>query len=77
MEARAHDEAMTFIQALRHFATFAYGWHLSREQANIDRLLALKLSHLPAGAGHGGTAVSAQDPHLYADIILSSPQNSR
>ena len=32
---------MTFIQALRHFATFAYGWHLSREQANIDRLFAL------------------------------------
>lgn len=74
VEARAHDEAMTFIQALRHFATFAYGWHLSREQANIDRLLALSSPIYRLELAMVGR-LFAQDPHLYADIILSSPQN--
>ncbi|QXB53678.1 bifunctional chorismate mutase/prephenate dehydrogenase [Aeromonas sp. FDAARGOS 1415] len=74
VEARAHDEAMTFIQALRHFATFAYGWHLSREQANLDRLLALSSPIYRLELAMVGR-LFAQDPHLYADIILSSPQN--
>ncbi|MBL0670993.1 bifunctional chorismate mutase/prephenate dehydrogenase [Aeromonas hydrophila] len=74
VEAKAHDEAMTFIQALRHFATFAYGWHLSREQANIDRLLALSSPIYRLELAMVGR-LFAQDPHLYADIILSSPQN--
>jgi prephenate dehydrogenase len=65
---------MTFIQALRHFATFAYGWHLSREQANIDRLLALSSPIYRLELAMVGR-LFAQDPHLYADIILSSPQN--
>ncbi|MFB2859303.1 bifunctional chorismate mutase/prephenate dehydrogenase [Aeromonas hydrophila] len=74
VEAKAHDEAMTFIQALRHFATFAYGWHLSRERANIDRLLALSSPIYRLELAMVGR-LFAQDPHLYADIILSSPQN--
>ncbi|MBP8113546.1 MAG: bifunctional chorismate mutase/prephenate dehydrogenase [Aeromonas sp.] len=74
VEAKAHDEAMTLIQALRHFATFAYGWHLSREQANIDRLLTLSSPIYRLELAMVGR-LFAQDPHLYADIILSSPQN--
>lgn len=74
VEAKAHDEAMTLIQALRHFATFAYGWHLSREQANIDRLLHLSSPIYRLELAMVGR-LFAQDPHLYADIILSSPQN--
>lgn len=74
VEARAHDEAMTFIQALRHFATFAYGLHLSREQANLDRLLNLSSPIYRLELAMVGR-LFAQDPHLYADIILSSPQN--
>ena len=74
VEAKAHDEAMTLIQALRHFATFAYGRHLSREQANIDRLLALSSPIYRLELAMVGR-LFAQDPHLYADIILSSPQN--
>ena len=74
VEAKAHDEAMTLIQALRHFATFAYGWHLSREQANIDRLLNLSSPIYRLELAMVGR-LFAQDPHLYADIILSSPQN--
>lgn len=74
VEAKAHDEAMTLIQALRHFATFAYGWHLSREQANIDRLLTLSSPIYRLELAMVGR-LFAQDPELYADIILSSPQN--
>lgn len=74
VEAKAHDEAMTLIQALRHFATFAYGWHLSREQANLDRLLSLSSPIYRLELAMVGR-LFAQDPHLYADIILSSPQN--
>lgn len=74
VEAKAHDEAMTLIQALRHFATFAYGWHLSREQANLDRLLNLSSPIYRLELAMVGR-LFAQDPHLYADIILSSPQN--
>ena len=74
VEAKAHDEAMTLIQALRHFATFAYGWHLSREQANIDRLLNLSSPIYRLELAMVGR-LFAQDPELYADIILSSPQN--
>ena len=74
VEAKGHDEAMTLIQALRHFATFAYGWHLSREQANLDRLLSLSSPIYRLELAMVGR-LFAQDPHLYADIILSSPQN--
>ena len=74
VEAKAHDAAMPLIQALRHFATSAYGWHLSREQANIDRLLNLSSPIYRLELAMVGR-LFAQDPHLYADIILSSPQN--
>ncbi|MGL5130772.1 MAG: bifunctional chorismate mutase/prephenate dehydrogenase [Aeromonas popoffii] len=74
VEAKAHDEAMTLIQALRHFATFAYGWHLSQENANLDRLLSLSSPIYRLELAMVGR-LFAQDPELYADIILSSPQN--
>ncbi|MFM4943986.1 bifunctional chorismate mutase/prephenate dehydrogenase [Aeromonas bivalvium] len=74
VEAKAHDEAMTLIQALRHFATFAYGWHLSREGADLERLLNLSSPIYRLELAMVGR-LFAQDPELYADIILSSPQN--
>lgn len=30
ISAVEHDQNMAFIQALRHFATFAYGLHLAK-----------------------------------------------
>ncbi|MGK4476056.1 bifunctional chorismate mutase/prephenate dehydrogenase [Aeromonas molluscorum] len=74
VEAKAHDEAMTLIQALRHFATFAYGWHLSQEEADLEQLLALSSPIYRLELAMVGR-LFAQDPELYADIILSSPQN--
>ncbi len=33
--AQEHDKNMSFIQALRHFTTFAYGQHLVRKRMSI------------------------------------------
>lgn len=41
ISAVEHDQNMAFIQALRHFATFAYGLHLAEENVQLEQLLAL------------------------------------
>ncbi|MDW2211293.1 bifunctional chorismate mutase/prephenate dehydrogenase, partial [Vibrio sp. 2025] len=41
IDAQEHDHGMTLIQALRHFTSFAYGMHLSKENPNIEQLLKL------------------------------------
>ncbi|WP_228386439.1 bifunctional chorismate mutase/prephenate dehydrogenase [Ornithinicoccus halotolerans] len=74
VEAEQHDHAMGLIQALRHFSTFAYGLHLAGEDRPLDELLALsspiyRLELVMVGR------LFAQDPGLYADIIMGSPEH--
>ncbi|MBD1571351.1 MULTISPECIES: bifunctional chorismate mutase/prephenate dehydrogenase [Aliivibrio] len=74
ISANEHDHGMTLIQALRHFTSFAYGQHLAKENPDIEQLLNLsspiyRLELLMVGR------LFAQDPNLYADIILSSDEN--
>lgn len=74
ISAVEHDQNMMFIQALRHFATFAYGLHLAEENVQLEQLLALsspiyRLELIMVGR------LFAQDPQLYADIIMSSADN--
>ncbi|MDU3157028.1 MAG: bifunctional chorismate mutase/prephenate dehydrogenase, partial [Hafnia alvei] len=74
ISAVEHDQNMAFIQALRHFATFAYGLHLAEENVQLEQLLALsspiyRLELVMVGR------LFAQDPQLYADIIMSSENN--
>lgn len=74
ISAEDHDHAMGLIQAQRHFATFADGLHLVREDRSIDELLALsspiyRLELIMIGRLFG------QNPELYADIIMASPDN--
>lgn len=69
-----HDECMQLIQALRHFTTFVYGLNLSKQKANLNTLLNLsspiyRLELIMVGR------LFAQDPTLYADIIMSSDKN--
>ncbi|MXP56624.1 bifunctional chorismate mutase/prephenate dehydrogenase [Pantoea sp. Mhis] len=69
-----HDQNMAFIQALRHFATFAYGLHLAEEKINLKKLLLLsspiyRLELIMVGR------LFAQDAQLYADIIIQSENN--
>ena len=72
--AEEHDEAMSLIQALRHFSSFAYGLHLSEEKADLKRLLARSSPIYRLELAMVGR-LFAQDPALYADIILSAPRN--
>lgn len=72
--ATEHDQNMAFIQALRHFATFAYGLHLSKENVKIDQLLALSSPIYRLELAMVGR-LFAQDPQLYADIIMHSDSN--
>lgn len=74
VSATTHDQAMSFIQALRHFTSFAYGAHLCAEQANLAELLSLSSPIYRLELAMVGR-LFAQDPNLYADIILSSPLN--
>ena len=71
VEADEHDHAMGLIQALRHFSSFAYGWHLAHEDRDLDTLLGLsspiyRLELIMVGR------LFAQDPELYFDIITGS-----
>ncbi len=69
-----HDQNMAFIQALRHFATFAYGLHLAEENVRLEQLLALSSPIYRLELAMVGR-LFAQDPQLYADIIMSSENN--
>ncbi|MCE0555982.1 MULTISPECIES: bifunctional chorismate mutase/prephenate dehydrogenase [unclassified Motilimonas] len=72
--AQAHDEAMTLIQALRHFTSFAYGVHLESVNADVKQLLELSSPIYRLELAMVGR-LFAQDPELYADIIMSNPDN--
>jgi len=67
-----HDRAMAVVQALRHFATFAYGVHLREENVDLARVLALSSPIYRLELAMVGR-LFAQDPTLYADIIFGSP----
>lgn len=74
IDASEHDHGMTLIQALRHFTSFAYGLHLSRENPSIDKLLQLSSPIYRLELAMVGR-LFGQDPNLYGDIILSSDEN--
>ena len=71
IDAANHDTLMGLIQALRHFSTFAYGWHLAHEDHDLSELLALsspiyRLELVMVGR------LFAQNAELYYDIITAS-----
>ncbi|MGN0909278.1 MAG: bifunctional chorismate mutase/prephenate dehydrogenase [Succinivibrio sp.] len=73
-DPREHDDAMGIIQALRHFTTYAYGVFLSKIHPDLRQVMALsspiyRLELMMVGR------LFAQDPRLYADIIMSSDRN--
>ncbi|PXQ07482.1 bifunctional chorismate mutase/prephenate dehydrogenase [Salmonella enterica] len=74
ISAVEHAQNMAFIQALRHFATFAYGLHLAEENVQLEQLLALSSPIYRLELAMVGR-LFAQDPQLYADIIMSSERN--
>ncbi len=67
----AHDQAMQMIQAMRHFTTIAYGVFLSRQPADLERLLRLSSPIYRLELAMVGR-LFAQSPTLYADIMLQA-----
>ncbi|GHA57489.1 bifunctional chorismate mutase/prephenate dehydrogenase [Photobacterium aphoticum] len=74
ISAIEHDQGMTLIQALRHFTSFAYGVHLAEEDPKLEQLMSLSSPIYRLELAMVGR-LFAQDAQLYADIIMSSPQN--
>lgn len=72
-KAREHDEIMDIVQALRHFATFAFGYFLKKRGIDLLRTLEFSSPIYRLELGMVGR-LFAQDPSLYYDIIMASPQ---
>lgn len=73
VDAQEHDRAMDLVQAIRHFATFAFGRFLAQRQINLIRTLEFSSPIYRLELGMVGR-LFAQDPTLYADIIFASPE---
>lgn len=72
-DAREHDEMMDIVQALRHFASFAFGRFLYRKKINLERTLDFTSPIYRLELGMVGR-LFAQDPSLYCEIIFASKQ---
>jgi chorismate mutase / prephenate dehydrogenase len=68
-----HDQIMGIVQALRHFATFAFGQFLHSRGVPIARTLELSSPIYRLELAMVGR-LFAQDPWLYAEIVFASPE---
>lgn len=68
-----HDEIMGVVQALRHFATFAFGQFLCSRAVPIARSLELSSPIYRLELAMVGR-LFAQDPSLYAEIVFATPE---
>ncbi len=71
--AEEHDWMMGIVQALRHFATFAFGEYLCAREVPISRTLDVSSPIYRLELGMVGR-LFAQDPALYAEIIFATPE---
>lgn len=69
--AKEHDDAMVFIQVMRHFCSFVFGAHLAGENPPLERLIALSSPIYRLELAMVGR-LFAQDSGLYADIIFNN-----
>lgn len=74
--AEEHDRAMAVVQALRHFATFAFGQFLCRADVDLTRTLEFSGPIYRLELGMVGR-LFAQAPELYAEIIFATPERRR
>lgn len=68
-----HDAIMEYVQALRHFATFAFGQFLAAKKVPIARTLEFSSPIYRLELGMVGR-LFAQDAGLYAEIIFATPE---
>jgi chorismate mutase/prephenate dehydrogenase len=69
--AKDHDDAMVFIQVMRHFCSFVFGSHLASENPDLKQLISLSSPIYRLELAMVGR-LFAQDPALYADIIFDN-----
>ncbi|NMH59446.1 bifunctional chorismate mutase/prephenate dehydrogenase [Alteromonas sp. MYP5] len=72
--AQQHDQAMAYIQVMRHFSTFVYGAHLQEEGPDLNMLTVFSSPIYRLELAMVGR-LFAQAPNLYADIIFANPEN--
>lgn len=72
--AQQHDDAMAFIQVMRHFSSFVYGAHLAGENPVLAQLIAFSSPIYRLELEMVGR-LFAQDPELYADIIFNNAES--
>ncbi|MCW8107810.1 bifunctional chorismate mutase/prephenate dehydrogenase [Alteromonas ponticola] len=72
--AQQHDQAMAYIQVMRHFSTFVYGAHLQEENPDLNVLTVFSSPIYRLELAMVGR-LFAQAPSLYADIIFANPEN--
>jgi chorismate mutase/prephenate dehydrogenase len=70
-DAGEHDDIMGIVQALRHFATFAFGQFLKRREVSLSRTLEFSSPIYRLELGMVGR-LFAQDASLYSEIIFAS-----
>jgi chorismate mutase / prephenate dehydrogenase len=71
-----HDDIMGIVQALRHFATFAFGQFLHAQNIPIARTLELSSPIYRLELAMVGR-LFAQDPWLYAEIVFATPERQK
>ncbi|MCF2946704.1 bifunctional chorismate mutase/prephenate dehydrogenase [Paraglaciecola aquimarina] len=71
VDAKEHDDAMVFIQVMRHFCSFVFGSHLASANPDLQRLVSLSSPIYRLELSMVGR-LFAQDPALYADIIFDN-----
>jgi chorismate mutase/prephenate dehydrogenase len=71
-----HDDIMGVVQTLRHFATFTFGQFLARKRIDLHRTLEFSSPIYRLELGMVGR-LFAQDPALYSEIILASPERRK
>ncbi|MGJ8682293.1 bifunctional chorismate mutase/prephenate dehydrogenase [Paraglaciecola sp.] len=71
VEAKEHDDAMVFIQVMRHFCSFVFGSHLASANPDLQRLVSLSSPIYRLELSMVGR-LFAQNPALYADIIFDN-----
>jgi chorismate mutase/prephenate dehydrogenase len=73
--AEEHDEIMGVVQALRHFATFAFGQFLYSRGVPVLRTLEMSSPIYRLELAMVGR-LFAQDPSLYAEIVFATPERA-
>jgi chorismate mutase/prephenate dehydrogenase len=73
LPADEHDHLMDLVQGVRHFATFAFGRFLARNNVDLARNLEFSSPIYRLELGMTGR-MFAQDAALYGSLICASPE---